>query len=889
MASVSITDLKTSAEIGAISIPLRIDVDPANTIASVPVTVGIPCPRGAIQDPVVAVVHSSVCDIDVVQTEPLVRWSDGSLQWLLADFLMPAGAADTPNWTMELSPGGCGRPHRSSLRLCGDVDHYTVTTGTHVVSVPRHELTPFTSVRTGENGPFRPVIGSIVLTDRHGQTVRPTLDRWQVDSQGPVRITMTASGHFRGIRGLRLKLRESFFSETGLMRLDVMLHNARRAKHPGGLWDLGDPGSALFEDLSLYISLGGLPECNVACRTGDGTGCERTFAQDFRLYQDSSGGANWNSQNHVNRHGRNPCRMRGYRMQVGDRESAGLRASPTVSVDSGDCSITAAIPEFWQQFPKAISVEGNRLRMALFPREFDDLFELQGGERKTHVIWLQFGDVAAQEGSQNCRTLEWVHHPVRIQAASEWCEACGALPISIAERGTYGQNLQTILDEAANGSRSIPVLREKADEYGWRNHGDVFADHEQLFYRGTEPLVSHYNNQFDMLCGFLTHYLRTGDWHWWEWGDALARHVVDIDIYHTRKDKAAYNGGPFWFTDHYLHARTATHRTYSRHNRGSQTRSYGGGPSPEHNFTTGLLLHYCLTGSRDSREAVVSLADWVMAMEDGQRNIVGVIENGPTGLATSGGTLGRAAGNSINALLDAYVLTQESRYLEFAEVLIRRCIHPHDDVGSRQLLDVERNWSYTVFLRALSNYLERKSEAAQLDSMFQYAQSSLVHYAMWMLEHERPYFDQAEKLEFPTEAWAAQEFRKANVLRLAARHVEEPSRTRLLDRGDELGDRAWADLLRFETRATARAVAIVMIEGLLDCTLRDRASEAQRRFNRSHAPDFGEPSSFVSQRQRVKAASSHPAGLARLVRRLLTPSRWASYLRHSSRHMNGFE
>ena len=113
-------------------------------------------------------------------------------------------------------------------------------------------------------------------------------------------------------------------------------------------------------------------------------------------------------------------------------------------------------------------------------------------------------------------------------------------------------------------------------------------------------------------------------------------HVADIDIYHTKNDRAAYNGGLFWFTDHYLHAKTSTHRTYSQWNRPVKG-EYGGGPSASHNFTTGLLLHYYLTGNPASREAVLELSDWVIAMDDGRRTVLGVVDESMTGLASGGG------------------------------------------------------------------------------------------------------------------------------------------------------------------------------------------------------------------------------------------------------------
>src|SRR5207249_3752466 len=124
-------------------------------------------------------------------------------------------------------------------------------------------------------------------------------------------------------------------------------------------------------------------------------------------------------------------------------------------------------------------------------------------------------------------------------------------------------------------------------------------------YQGPAPVVSHYNNQYDFVLGTLLHYLRTGDPAWFDLGDPLARHVIDIDIYHTERDKAAYNGGLFWFTDHYRTAQTCTHRTYSRGNCRPGDRSYGGGPASAHNFTTGLLHYHYLTGDPGARAAVL--------------------------------------------------------------------------------------------------------------------------------------------------------------------------------------------------------------------------------------------------------------------------------------------
>jgi hypothetical protein len=191
-------------------------------------------------------------------------------------------------------------------------------------------------------------------------------------------------------------------------------------------------------------------------------------------------------------------------------------------------------------------------------------------------------------------------------------------------------------------------------------------------------------------------------------------------------------------------------------------------------------------------------------------------------------------------------------------------------------LDAERRWSYTVFLTVLARYLDLKEGARQLDSAYAYARASLVHYAAWMLRHEEPYFAHPEKLEYPTETWGAQEFRKANVLRLAAAHVDEPLRTQLVRRADELASRGWDDLLRCRPSVTARARALLFVEGVRDRHFRTRGVTP------SPAPsigiDFGRPEAFVAQRQRVRSRLTRARGLLAVLARLANPWRWRRFL-----------
>jgi hypothetical protein len=404
--------------------------------------------------------------------------------------------------------------------------------------------------------------------------------------------------------------------------------------------------------------------------------------------------------------------------------------------------------------------------------------------------------------------------------------------------------------------------REAIDEYGWRNYGDVWADHEQDHYSGEGPVISHYNNQFDLLYGALAHWLRSGNDQWWQVADPLARHIVDIDIYHTHQDRAAFGGGLFWHTDHYVSASIATHRTYSQNNGGQQ---YGGGPSNEHNYAAGLAHYYYLTGDPSAREAVVSLAEWIIAADDGRRSRWRWLDAGPTGLASrtyedSYHGPGRGAGNSLQVLVDAWELTGDRRYLTFAEALIRRCIHPRDDIGARDLLKAEQRWSYTVFLIAIDRYLLAKEAADECDEHYAYARESLLAYAKWMLDHERPYFERQEELQYVTETWPAQDLRKANVLRFSARYMDELLAERLHAKADEISGTAYEQILSFPNFHSARAVSIVSMESIRGAMAREMPRRSATLFEAS----FGEPQHFESSRARIKRRLKSPGGWLRL-------------------------
>jgi hypothetical protein len=231
------------------------------------------------------------------------------------------------------------------------------------------------------------------------------------------------------------------------------------------------------------------------------------------------------------------------------------------------------------------------------------------------------------------------------------------------------------------------------------------------------------------------------------------------------------------------------------------------------------------------------------------------LARGDTGLASKSRSddyhgPGRGSGNSLAALVDAHRLTGEALFLTKAEQLVRRCIHPADDLAARKLLDVENRWFYTMFLQALGRYLDHKEDLGARDFVYAYARGSLLHYARWMAEHERPYLDKPEILEYPNETWAAQDMRKSEVFKYAARHASGPERSRFRERSDFFFRTSVDMLTAMPTRTLARPVVLLLSFGFMHAYFQKHADDV------APAPavdvgDFGKPELFIPQKRRA--------------------------------------
>jgi len=802
-----------------------------------PITLGVPFPKDFLTD--VSQLTLS-CPQDgrlPLQTQVLARWPNQSLKWALLDSQISIEAKSKKELQLYYKRNNKSIISKGAIDECKILiskvqNLLKIDTKAASFFINIHIFKPFDRVTVGGHELLNGALSKIILTDEKGIEYQPLINSISFETKGNLRTTLKIEGKFESSTHLSLApffSRLTFFANSSVVKIDFSILNPRAAKHPGGLWDLGDPGSITFKDLSIKIVMDSSTETKINWKTQFNGPMNQTKEANLVIYQDSSGGENWQSHTHVNREGKVKSSFRGYRVYLdGNIIEEDQRANPIISLMCKDKQISGIIKYFWQNFPKAIEASNTSMIIRLFPHQYNDIFELQGGEQKTHTTLLHFSSYL-----DNGSRLEWIQNPLILRSTPEWYTRTKVFDYLVPENNDPNKGYLNLINVAIKGDNTFFQRREIIDEYGWRHFGELYADHEAIGYEGPETLVSHYNNQYDGIYSALVHYARSGDWRWFVLADNICCHVKDIDIYHTDEDRPEYNRGLFWHTEHYIDSATCTHRCFSKqHLKFRNVAAYGGGPSLSHVYTTGLLYHYYLTGDPSSADAVKELASFVINNIDMEgticsylikkiRNLKEFMKKKFKGdnMAQSNKVYsldgpGRASGNTLNVLLDAYLLSEDQKYLKRAVDLIMQCISPVDDFKKRNLIDIENRWMYTVFLQALGRYLDLKQIANQIDNHFFYARACLIHYAQWMVDNEYPYLETPDKLEYPNETWAAQEMRKGNIFKYVAKHSESKDiRSVFIEKSRYFFNISMEQLTQFPTRYLTRPIILLMING----------------------------------------------------------------------------
>jgi len=242
-----------------ISCPLYLEERLGRNRTKEPVTVGIPMPQSAIFEASELALLNDKSEFTPLQVQVLSKWFDESIQWVLLDFQASVGPNSVAEYRVEDRVDVKREILPRPISIQRTSSSIRIDTGVATFHLNEGILRPFDLVEVQGVSILEKERSRVVLTDPAGKEYEPKISDITIEAQGPLRATLkfigtmcndtTSLGNFIA--------RLTFYAGCNFVKLSFTLHNPGAARHPGGLWDLGDEGSIYFKDLSVHTVLNG--------------------------------------------------------------------------------------------------------------------------------------------------------------------------------------------------------------------------------------------------------------------------------------------------------------------------------------------------------------------------------------------------------------------------------------------------------------------------------------------------------------------------------------------------------------------------------------------------------------------------------------------------------
>ncbi len=642
------------------------------------VTVGVPFARGAVKQAETLRMMSGGRGVVGGQFRAQNTWPDGSVKWALCTFPLSVPASGEVKITV--ADGPAYKP-QAGLTVEDGADAIVVNTGPLQARIGKKSFRILDEVSAGGRRMLQQgEQGGAVLTLPDGRTMNMAAhppESVEVVESGPYRALVIARGRFPGAFArdgqelVRWSCQLYFYAGSDQVRVHYTLGN------DGAFGANMRSGREYFQFKSLQLNFDLALGAGLRAVADEAEG-RPTADAAFAIRQK---GAN---------RGKEPI----FQAVAGDKElvSSDARSSGFMGVAGTGGSVSVAIRDFWQNYPKEIAAEHGRLALALWPEwagypEGRDVYNLCGGKQKTHEILLRFGAGDKNAAQTLAATLNM---PLMPLAAPEHYADSGVFVLfSPADVKTGNAELDALIQRYETLQRSKPAglteaaeSRRRGNYYNWMNWGDLY------WACGSASL------HYDWTHIMLNHFLRTGQRDFFEWGSAMARHQYDIDIHRSPRDTRAYR-----FLSAY---EKETSRGGTGWHVSTNPRSML--PIPSHNWIYGQTQHALLTGDPESWEVARINAEGVRS----RMFAVHRVNQKPRR------DQARTYGWSIECLLALYALTGEQSYLDDSRTLFENGLwHMFNEDGKTVLKWGHVQATYTV--RPLIDYHWHSGDDRALD------------------------------------------------------------------------------------------------------------------------------------------------------------------------------
>lgn len=562
-----------------------------------PCTAALPFAEGEVGDP------PGVSILDRGRPLPLQsrvtsRWPDGSVRWLLVHFMvdLPGNAPKDLDVSLEGTPS----PEPDQAVSVEDKDgSYILKTGEFEVGLTG-AAGLFESIRAGGFSLDGGAVTGPMVVDADGKEYICEVPDggWQVVESGPVRAVVETSGSHRSDDGepwMDYEARIYAFAGKPWLRLDYRVINredAPEALLAGMGLSFRPEGTGSNEEVRCAI---GRSNYGTAIeQNAKGAALEYLIDADHLIYEANE--------------------------QVAET-NYGTYFADWNGPEGGFC---ATIHQAFQNFPKALRVDGGGIDAALLPKSFGGLNLIQG-MAKTHRLFIHLHGPEESLEDINVRSLQF-QMPDHPSLDPEAYRAAGVFSESIwVERKDPGVE-RFLIHIADRRTRAYGILH-------WGDGPDAGYTEQG---RGKGELVWT-NNEYDLPHAAMLMYARTAERRMRDYMLISAEHWMDVDICHHSDDPLRYQGQTIHSARHAV-----------------------GGVTPSHEWVEGLLDYYHQTGEGFALSAAMGIAENVLRQMETPM------------FRTAAGSQARETGWALRSLVAMYRETNDPKWLEPAEFIVNQ-------------------------------------------------------------------------------------------------------------------------------------------------------------------------------------------------------------------------
>ena len=508
-----------------------------------------------------------------LQTRVLAKWPDGSLKWVLFTFPTAPGALRCEYGTQVR------RETAKGMTVTQDDKTISINTGPLQVTISKTNGDLCETLAL-EGKQLKPAGVRWPLVVGVGQDTYSsdgdTVTRCEVVDAGPERATVRRVGRFRSANGqtmLEYDVLMTFDANSGVMRVQpAITHKEVSAEEQ-------------LKGLSVEVKIPFMGQGEKRTEVWREAAPRSYPDWEFGLSQTSDVSGGWSA-----------------RMSDGVMADGMLqRANGCLRVAGNGLSVDFIPRWFWQMYP----AHNHGFRDGLS-------FGLGGATlHQGEAIWNDFAlRFSTDTGQPKTEDFDALANPAVALAEPSYTASTLALcQFAPEDKPVFPEYEATVEGQY----KTCIAKREARHEYGVENFGD------DTFEWGYGPSYTFWSNQeYDHHYGMLLQFLRSGDWRWWELGDAGTRHHVNEDCYHFTAPGQEYRlGSPHhhnskhivekgWVADHTVAASDVTHA-----------------------WVEGQIAYYFMTGDPRTFENWNAMGDWYVWCVNNNQYGAGGQERGP--------------------------------------------------------------------------------------------------------------------------------------------------------------------------------------------------------------------------------------------------------------------